>query len=220
VLSTSDIYKNPRRLVAGDSSFDHAFGGPFSVLDKKYGNLPFHLLFDLDLRDPLLSFLSLNKDAERLPFIFPLCSDGADIAYEVLPNGAVKLLGKRTYRPTKKWPYQNYPTYFKRVPVNVVPYSYEEYRAAIFSYAVGPHNLRKDDQNLLRAIGRGVTQLGGVQELPFGEPQRLYCPNPGCYWHENCCSMRPLASMWNSPMPGVNLWGDDVDVNDRLFYLQ
>ncbi len=212
MLSTADIYNNPRRLIAGASEYDHAFGGVLNVRDQKAGSVPFHLLFDLDLRDPLLSFLKLDG-AQRLPFIFPLCYDGADIAYRVKPDGAVELLKGKKLVYAKDWPYPNYPKYFERVPVSIVPLSYEEYRAAVFRYAIGSEELlRQDDQDLLRSIGNRFTQLGGVQELPFGEPQPLYCPNPACYWHQNCCSMTPIASLWNSPIPGVNLWGNDADV--------
>lgn len=211
MVNTADLYNNPRRLIVGDSEYNHAFGGPFNALGREVGPVPFHLLFDLDLRDPLLMFLKLNGD--RLPFIFPLCYDGADIAYKVTPNGAIEFLGKKKLVYAKDWPYPNYPKYFERVPVSIVPLSYEEHRAAVFRYAIGSEKwLREDDQDLIRSIGSKFTQLGGVQELPFGEPQPLYCPDPACYWHQNCCSMTPLASIWNSPIPGVNLWGDDADV--------
>ncbi len=211
MLSRSAIHNSPRRLVPGESAFNHAFGGPFGVFGKNAGQVSFHLLFDLDLRDPLLSFLEL-PNFERLPLIFPLCYDGADVSYKIKPNGAVELLGKGEYSYTRDWPYADYPSHFPRVPVTVVPYSYEEYRAAVFSYAVGPHLLRDDDKDLIDAIGAGVTQLGGIQELPFGDPASLLCPNPACYWHTNCCSMFPLATIWNSPIPGIEIWGDGADV--------
>jgi hypothetical protein len=210
MLSTLDINLNPRRLVVGRSKFDHAFGGMFGVLDPKVGNAPLHLLFDLDLRDPSLAFLGL--EASRLPLLFPLTADCGDIAYRVKRNGAVELFGTKKLKRAKDWPYQNYPESFERVPVSVVPLSYEEHRAAVFQHSLGPPDLLdKRDQELLSALGGSFTQLGGIQELPFGDPT-LHCPNPDCYWHKNLCSMRAFVSIWNSPVPGLLLWGEDADV--------
>jgi hypothetical protein len=210
MLSRFDIRRNPNRVVGGRSGFDHAFGGHFASLVPGLGSVPLHLLFDLDLRDPCLAFLGL--EGSRLPLVFPLTVAGADIAYRVKPNGAVEILGARKLKPEDDWPYPNYPEYFERVPASVIPLSYEEHRAVVFQHALGPRDsLREDDQRTLAEFSNPFTQLGGVQELPFGDPA-LYCPNPRCFWHKNLCGMAAVISIWNSPIPGISLWGDDADV--------
>ncbi len=209
----SDLIENPRKLVPAASSsssgYSHAFGGPLHVPLPRYATVPFHLLYDLDLRDPALDFLEM-EGIERLPFIFPLRYNGADVAYRVQPGGKVDFFGDARYKFLQDWPYTNYAEHFPRMPVEVQPFPYEEYRAMLFSNAAGWGNLRKDDTDLLEAMGH-YTQLGGALEKPFGDPVH-FCPNPSCKYHGNAGGMAPIANIWGYPMPGVNIWGDDADV--------
>ena len=89
------------------------------------------------------------------------------------------------------------------MPVLVRELAYEEYRAAVFRYRMGYVGwLRNDDQKLLKALGDPFTQLGGIQEMPMGEPFSRECPDPDCshgfLWE--------LASIQGEPVPGVSLW--------------
>lgn len=204
-----DYRLNPRRLVAGKSRsrFKHFFGGTIGAIAPKLARAPIHVLYSLDLRDPLLSFLGV--EGKSLPLLFPMTVDGGSISYLATPEGGIKLLGKMPGPRAADWPRPDYPDAFPEMPVQVRELSYEQYRAALFRYQLGPADwLRKDDRALLKALGNSFTQLGGVQERPFGTPFDNDCPNPKC----RSPGMNVFASVWNEPVPGVVLWDDGADV--------
>lgn len=209
----SDLIENPCKLVPAapsvSSRYSHAFGGPLQAPLPRYAAVPFHLLYDLDLRDPALDFLEM-EGIDRLPFIFPLRYNGADVAYRVKPGGKVEFFGGAQYKFLQNWPYANYAEHFPRMPVDVQPFPYEEYRALLFRNAVGGCNLRADDADLVDAMGH-YTQLGGALDRSLGDSVYL-CPNPSCKNHADPGGMARLADIWGYPMPGVNLWGDDAAV--------
>lgn len=195
------MHTNPRRLVAGKSRYKHSFGGPIGDLAPKLASAPIHVLYTLDLSDPLLHFLGIESPI--LPLIYPFTVDGGDISYMCTPDGGVKLLGKVPGPRAKNWPCAGYPTSFPRMPIQVRALSYDEYRAVVFRYRMGYSRwLRKDDQVLLEALGDPVTQLGGIQEMPMGDPFSRKCPNPKC----GGGSLWELASIQDEPVPGVSLW--------------
>ena len=199
-ITTEVMHTNPRRLVPGQSRYQHTFGGPIGDIAPKLANEPIHVLYTLDLQDPLLHFLGI--DSPVLPLIFPLTVDGAEISYLCTPDGGVKLLGKKLGPRAKDWPAPNYPAAFPKTPVLVRALGYEEYRTAVFRYQMRYIGwLREDDQKLLKALGDPFTQLGGIQEMPMGEPFSRECPNPGCGGR-----LWDLASIQGEPVPGVSLW--------------
>jgi hypothetical protein len=203
---------NPRRFVPGKSKFDHFFGGHIKDIAPDLARLPLHVLYSLDLRDPLLDFLKLK--GPRLSLIFPLTVDGGDVSYLCTPQGGIKLLGKKPGPRAADWPRPNYPDALPKIALQVRELEYEEYRAAVFAYQIGPAEwLREDDQAILNRIGRHFTQLGGVLELAFGEPFDMTCPNPKCTRHKDG-GMQMLTAVWNQPLPGITLWeeGDDVQI--------
>jgi hypothetical protein len=119
------------------------------------------------------------------------------------PVGGVKLLGKVPGPRAKNWPCAGYPASFPRMPVQVRALSYEQYRTVVFRYRMGYQGwLREDDQRVLEELGDPITQLGGIQEMPMGEPFSRKCPNPKCVggW------LWELASIQGEPVPGVSLW--------------
>lgn len=209
-FKTFDYRLNPRRFVVGKSRFDHFFGGPIGDLAPHLARTPLHVLYSLDLRDPLLNFLGV--EGERLSLIFPLTVDGGSVSYLCTPDGGIKLLGKAPGPRAKDWPRPDYPDALPKIPLQVRELTYEEYRAAVFAYQIGPADwLRKDDQAILKRMGRHFTQLGGVQELAFGEPFDMNCPNPKCHSYK-IGGMRVIAGVWNEPLPGVMLWDEGADV--------
>ena len=195
---------NPRRLVPGKSKYDHWFGGPIGEVSFDLARAPLHVLFDLDLGDPLLSFLQI--DAKRLPLVFPITVDGGYIDYAVRPDGGIKLFNKLG-RPAKDWPYANYPAAFERVPVQVLELTYEEYRATQLRYQIGPEKwLRDDDREIIERLGPNFVQLGGVQEKPFGDPFDRTCPDPKCRGHDHPIATSLFIGIHDEPMPGLSLW--------------
>ena len=209
-FKTFDYRLNPRRFVAGKSRFNHFFGGAIGDIAPKLASTPLHVLYSLDLRDPLLDFLSV--ESKRLSLVFPLTVDGGQVSYLCTPDGGINLIGKVPGPRAKGWPRPEYPDALPKIPLQVHELTYEEYRAALFAYKIGPAEwLRKDDQAILKRIGREFTQLGGVQELAFGEPFDMNCPNPKCTSYEQL-SMSVFTSIWNEPLPGVVLWYDGADV--------
>jgi hypothetical protein len=200
-----DFRVNPRRVVPGKSEYDHWFGGPIGDVAFDLARAPLHVLFNFDLSDPLLSFLQI--DAKRLPLVFPITVDGGEIAYAVRPDGGIKLFGKPPGRRAKDWPYAGYPAAFEKVPVRVLELTYEEYRAALFSYQIGPaHWLRQDDRKILEDLGSSFTQLGGVQKKPFGDPFDRSCPDPKCKLHDSSLATDIFMGIHDEPIPGMSVW--------------
>ncbi len=198
-------------LAAGESRFKHSFGGPIGAIEAKLARAPLHVLYNLDLRDPLLGWLGLT--ARMLPLVFPMTVDGGEVSYAVAPAGGIKLFGKVPGPRSADWPGEDYPEFFEQRPVQLRALSYVEYRAATFKYQLGPTEwLRKDDRELIEKLGDPFTQIGGVQELPFGEPFDRSCPNPECAQHEHPSAMSVFVSIWNEPLPGITLWYDGADI--------
>jgi hypothetical protein len=200
-----DFRVNPRRLVPGKSEYDHWFGGPIGDVAFDLAHAPLHVLFNLDLSDPLLSFLQI--EAKRLPLIFPITVDGGDISYAVRPDGGIKLFGKTPGPRAKASPYADYPAAFEKIPVRVLELGYEEYRAALLRYQIGPARwLREDDRKILEDLGSSFTQLGGVQEKPFGDPYDRSCPDPKCQLHGAATATDIFIGIRDEPIPGLSLW--------------
>lgn len=203
-----DFRVNPRRLVPGKSAFKHFFGGPIGEVEPKLARAPLHVLFNFDLRDPLLKFLQI--DAKRLPLVFPINVDGGNIAYEIKPDGGIKLFGKAPGPRAKDWPYADYPAAFEKTPVKVLELTYDEYRATQFRDQIGPETwLRQDDRDTLQRLGSSFTQLGGVQEKPFGDPSARNCPNPKCRLHEHPAATEIFIGIHDEPIPGLSLWNQN-----------
>jgi hypothetical protein len=159
------------------------------------------VLYTLDLSDPLLHFLGIHSPV--LPLIFPFTVDGASISYLCTSVGGIQLLGPVPGPRARNWPCAGYPAFFPKVPVQVLELSYEEYRTAVFRYRMGYEGwLREDDQKLLESLGDPFTQLGGIQEMPMGEPFSTECPTPKCSGGR----LWELASIQDEPVPGVSIW--------------
>jgi hypothetical protein len=207
-----EVIEHPLRVIAdGKGPYKHTFGGDRVVrgLPSKDGKPLVHLLYDLDLSDPVLGFLEM--DCVRLPLLYPFSYDGADLAYRVKSEGEVELLAPLKGKPSPGWPYPNYPRVFKPVPVSLDPIPYEVHKTLAFAYEVTSdmeyaERLSPEDRKLLDKLGHPFTQIGGILNLPWGAPD-VQCPNAACRYH-TMGAMDYLATVREAPIPGVSLWGE------------
>jgi hypothetical protein len=102
-------------------AYRHFFSGlpkmaepdPFSV------KAPAHLLYDIDLADPLIPSLPL-RGVQRLLLVYPFRYEGAALNYQITPNGSIAgILRSKNDEPTKSWPYHGYPVSFPRISVSM-----------------------------------------------------------------------------------------------------
>lgn len=210
-----NIIAHPLRVIAGRrGSHPHFFGCDREIrgLVPPGSSAPLHILYDLDLSDPALEYLSLDS-SDRLLLVYPFRYNLADLAYRMRSSQEIEILTPFKYAAEDDWPYKNYPVSFDPVPVEVERLSYDTHKTLAFAYAVTsdlqfPERLVDRDRELLARLGVPFTQIGGVQNLPYGVPE-VCCPNPKCEYHGKGRTMEVMATVRNSPVPGMTLWGEN-----------
>lgn len=196
-----DIRRHPSRVVQTESPrFKHVCGGTCQ-LDGFPKDPRYVQILSFDLADPALSFLRL-KGASRLPLVMDTAA-GA-IAYSVNEEAKFVLHGAASEgeEPLLEGP-------LPERSMSVVPFTYEQYRAAWFSTAViDPTYLQEQDQEAQASLGESYTQVGGAH--PLAGDWSPYCQNPDCLGFQRSCTML-LASVAQSPAEGIyfDCWPND-----------
>ena len=173
-----------------------------------------HLLHCLRLSDPLLRPLRARlPDIPWLPFYYPFGFPRLiRCAYLLEPGDRIRVFDfglKDRFDPGD--PYEDYPASFRKRPVRLERLDYEEQKTLLLAdqFESGGRSVRRfsaADWRLLRHWKFPFTQIGGFLRLTQGEPITP-CPNRACPdFQQNVC-MRPIASVWNRPVPRVSLWG-------------
>jgi hypothetical protein len=224
----------PVKLVIGHGEFAHRFGGSsaYAGLVPSGQKHPVDLLFELDLRDPLLEGLaSWFPRLTRLPLLAGLHYNFAELQYRVPRDDAIQIdqlgfWGREKIEYTPDHPYWP-PGSLSLTPLKLEPIS--EVSAfwsgvAISADAGGDYN--SDLESLYRAHlkpnGYPWTQIGGRQKLMQGS-QPWTC-GPGCPVHalvqgETDRPWFKLSSLgysnpvfavcWEAPIPGIGLFDED-----------
>lgn len=205
MMFTYSLRRNPCLLVGGaESAYRHFCGGECEV-----PGLPpeprFVHIASLDLRDPQLAFLQMEGLA-----VLPLVMDTAQgwISYSVTPAEGIQLhaVVRSDAEPLMRGP-------LPRQPLSVVPFTYEQYRAASFASAVLDNSfLNPQDREALESLGEVYSQIGGAHGFGYG--MSAQCKNPDCLGFPNI-SMQELASLQTQLAPGVSL---DYCPNDPALY--
>jgi hypothetical protein len=223
------IRENPLRVICRrKSEFGHHFGGPPRLAGMEPQTGPaFHMLLDLDLRDPLLSFLEFDR-FDRLPLIFPLRYEGADLGYRLERDGSIEVFtGLDDTRVRDEWPYEDCPDCFERQPVTLEKVPYEDYKTFIFAQSftsgfVFTDSLSDEDRLLVERQNYPFTQVGGLHHDPHVSDWQP-CSNPECPGIEDApwapeVPMTLIASISNQPCEGISLWGE-LGEFVRIYYI-
>jgi hypothetical protein len=152
-------------------------------------------LLTLDLDDPLLSFLRLEQ-----PRKIPLIMDFAEgnVAYSLRSDGTIELHSHSNSGAAslRKRPFEAH-------PARLVPFTYDQYRAAALASAVADQGfLSAQDKELLLSLGKSYTQVGGRHLR--GSTYSPYCHNPACLGHGSAV-MLSLVTLSQLPAPGNEL---------------
>src|SRR5580765_7609922 len=115
------------RLVPGPAGdYIHWFGGPpaHNGAIPPGREHPVHLLYDLDLRDPVLGLASRFPGVSRLPLYNALQYNCCEMIYRVVADDAIEIIAMG-YRDVPDWypdhPFDGYPSAFPRTPIIAEP---------------------------------------------------------------------------------------------------
>jgi hypothetical protein len=195
--------------------------------------IPLLLLWDINCRDrrfPRGKFGPL----ERLPLYF-CWGCVSDLAYQVLPQRRIKLLGTDEMREGPQFPYGPYPSHFERCPLALSTDVPVEVRTALAEW--GPENdrmgrrLTRRRKGILREyFGHPVTasmclfhsQFGGVPTQRWWAEESAPCPNKQCPNNRPATprgnrhrSMSFLAGVLNDPLGGLPMVERADQVTER-----
>jgi len=203
------------KLVRGKpGKYSHSFGGDF-----RYNGtipqgcpVPVHLLFRLDMSDPVLPF-RMDSQFRFLPFFFAFSYDASPLSYRVRSDTEIEILGLDENQYTPDVPCPGFPQYFDSVPISVEPIRYEEHRDIAMYWSVYLHHavyeaIPPDEIQRLRSLGYPVTRIGRVHDflqLPRGRP----CPNPECENYGVSFCLETIATIPERPFPDLDIWQAD-----------
>src|SRR5262249_17976075 len=126
------------KLVEGNpGKYQHSFGGDFRYdgLVPDGCPMPVHLLFRLDLADPVLPF-RIDADFRFLPFFYAFRYEASPMSYRVLSDTELEILSLDRDEYTPDFPYPEFPPYLDFFSMNLVPISYEEQRDITMNWFV------------------------------------------------------------------------------------
>jgi len=199
-----------RAVGAKAASFGHSFGGGQNYRGtrprKTKGAV--HLLFRFNLRDPAAPIRW--NGPKWLPLFYCFQYDGCPIGYKVISNWQIEILELDYSRYTKDFPYQDYPEYFREVPVSLKPIRYEEQRAEVFANHLRQHGVYKGvlkgrDEAIVESVGLEFTKIGGLHDL-LQDLTSTKCPDRQCANHKSAFGMQVFATIWNEPLKGIDIW--------------
>lgn len=203
------------KLVCGDpGKYGHSFGGDFRYAGTipESCAMPVHLLFRLDLSDPVVPF-RLDTEFRYLPFFFPFSYDASPMSYRVLSDNAIEILSLENSEYIVDCPYPGFPQFFDLVPVRVEPVAYEEQRDLVMAGFLYQHSsirsaIPSDELQRLGRFHHPYARIGHVHDrlqLPRGEP----CPNLACENHTVRFCLDTIATIPEKPFRDLDLWQAD-----------
>jgi hypothetical protein len=103
-------------IALGDR-YRHTFGGPLDLSVRRFptNRRPLHRLLTLDLRDSRLN-ISI-PGATMLHLLYGFAYDCCLLDYQVVSDSEVRVIEMTPRRPTRNWPYEDYPEHFAVRPV-------------------------------------------------------------------------------------------------------
>jgi hypothetical protein len=187
-------------------AYRHFFGGPPKMAEPDPFSVegPAHLLYDIDLADPLIPSLPL-KGIERLLLVYPFRYEGAALNYQITPNGSIAgILRSKNHEPTIGWPYHGYPVSFPRIPVSMQTIADG---TTIKAEPTMPPLIFGDFLARPNGSGRGVT-IDTIPNLSAVVEAEGTCQSAACIERQSGAQTRLIAAIPNNPVPGLSLWGE------------
>jgi hypothetical protein len=167
-------------IALGDR-YRHTFGGPLDLSVRGFptNRRPLHRLLKLDLRDSRLN-ISL-PGATMLHLLYGFAYDCCLLDYQVVSDSEVRVIEMTPRRPTRNWPYEDYPEHFAVRPVALrdrKPISDKNMTARAHGSSVNIPCL-KPSRRASRGRGRRV---GIIREAALWPPLTMTC-TPTLCWH-------------------------------------
>jgi hypothetical protein len=212
------------RLIPGETSaYGHSFGGPAMHKGAHFGDAqrPLQLLYCLNLSDPALDINRPDEDVDVLPLYYGFQFDGCRFGYLTTSNDSIRVFSdKQAF--IRDFPYPEYPAVFPKTPVRIEPLAYDDIKTLIMAHVLYQEGdwsftrMSDADRNLLMGWGYPFTQVGDFHRLTQGSPDSP-CPNPSCNSYGRRGAMKVFATVWNRPIPGLSLWGDEGDFVELVY---
>ena len=214
-------------VVAGKSKYDHTFGGPVAHHGAKpgqTGGLKLHLLYELNLADPLSPLKNFRY--ETLPLYYCFDSRANTIAYHISKSRRFRLfLDHEDTQVTtmEEFPEEPFPKEFPRTPVKVKKAHYDPTNledALRFNSVFGLNKLTPEDHaTAMKQSLTGYRMINGEEPESMGALLETYCHpfaqgrpdtpclNPDCSHFRSCRAQSPFCIVPSQPVPKTRIWG-------------
>lgn len=195
------------KIEAGVSEYGHRFGGKplHSIRGVQALDINVHCLYLLDCSDPALP--TIVQGHRWLPLYYPLFNNACDFAYQIHSDHEIEI-HLVSEGPEKDFPYEDYPTQLPEHPVYVKPISYDQEKTLVYffnaEFESSKGALSNTDLEFVSGLGYPFTQIGGIQYMTQGRPERS-CPNPNCEYHDFSNMHTVFGVVWNNPVPGFQV---------------
>lgn len=226
-MGSRPFLKTRFRAVAGRrDEGDHWLGGEPAHRGATCPTckIPLLLVWDIDCRDPRFPRGKFGPLA-RLPLYFCWgCVN--DLAYQLTPQGRVKVLRTGPDRHDPSYQYEPYPRHFERRPLALVPGIPDAVRSILLAWDTGKdpfgRKLSERKRGILAAyFGHPITasptlfhsQLGGTPSQYWWREETARCPNTECPRADRAMSF--LAGVLNDPLGGLPMVEKPEEVTER-----
>lgn len=228
----TQIYGNWRvaeAVAAPKSPARHKFGGTLTFEETREDcGFPIHLLYDLDLSDPLIDIKIPN--VKRLPLIYCFSYENQrmEVGYQIVSETQLTFYFNPDERielsSDERFPMKDFPTSFPTIPVELKSTQFNPSNpedAGKYFNVFGISKLSPNDQQaFLDGFLAWWNQFapepwtGTMEELleyhsgpTVQQHPASRCPNPKCRNHNQRRKMNIFALIPSDPHPGISLWG-------------
>jgi hypothetical protein len=204
------------RVVATDrSDYGHFFGGSLLHQDARYeeAEAPFQLLFSFNTKDPSFPLELDLPGMGRIVLYYPFYFNCPDVFYRAFDDGSMVVFeaGNEAAAYDPDFPYPGFPSEFPQTPVSFEWLADEEMDIVMAAdTTIYSSEFDEREQAVLAKLGHPFfTRVGTSHNLLQGA-QAIRCFNPDCpeYDGEWGAQLFTFATVWNNPVPGVSLWGE------------
>jgi hypothetical protein len=209
------------KIASGAGEYQHRFGGqPQHTIRGVHADATHvHCLYLLDCHDPDLP--SVIRGRRWLPLYYPLFNNACDFAYQIHSDTEIEI-HLVSDGPENDFPCEDYPASLPEHAVHIQPLTYEQEKTLVY-YFNAEFELSSDcvssaDKEFVRALGYPFTQIGGIQYMTQGRPERE-CPNPKCEYHKFSNMHTIFGVVWNNPVPDFQIWGEYGDFSQLIFQI-
>jgi hypothetical protein len=209
------------KIAPGVGGHGHRFGGKplHSFRGDQGSNTTVHCLYLLDCEDPALP--TVLEGRRWLPLYYPLFNNACDFAYQIHSDSEIEI-HLLSDGPEDDFPYEDYPKTLPEHPVHIQSLSYEQEKTLVYffnaEFELSRDAVSNADQEFVRGLGYPFTQIGGIQYMTQGRPERK-CSNPKCEYSDFSNMHAVFGVVWNNPVPEFHIWGEYGDDSQLIFQI-